>query len=140
MGKAVAGFTAQAKGRKLGIYQPANDKPDKKPKYGEEFFVELCGRSIPAKVTDDGIRAVSKDKALEPESVERYLVKAFGEDLDDVTAAMRHLAEGVDKEELDERAFGLYEKYRPNVASGTRGWGQKGELSIDGIRALGESR
>ena len=81
-------------------------------------------------------RAVTKDRAFEPESVERYLAKAFGDDLDDVTAAMRHLAESLGKEELNERAFVLYEKFRPNVASCTRGWEKKGASSIEGIRAL----
>lgn len=134
LGKAVASYTAQAKGRKQGIYQPSKDK------HGEEFFVELCGRSIPARTTDDGIRAVSKDKELDPESVERYLSKAFGEDLDDVTTAMRDLAKAVGKGELNGRAFGLYEDFRPNVASGTRGWGQKGSLDVDGIRAIAKSK
>ena len=32
---------------------------------------------------------------------------------------------------------GLYEKFRPTVARGQRGWGQKGELDLDVIRSLG---
>lgn len=53
-----------------------------------------------------------------------------------MTAAMRDLAGAVGKDELNERAFGHYEKFRPNVASGTRGWGQKGSFSVDGIWAF----
>lgn len=74
LGKAVAGYTAQAKGRRLGIYQPSKEKDKKKPQKGEEFGIKLCGRTIPARSTDEGIRAVSMDKELEPASVERYLI------------------------------------------------------------------
>ena len=34
------------------------------------------------------------------------------------------------EEELDKKAFGMYEKFRPNVPTGARGWGRKGELSL----------
>jgi len=40
---------------------------------GEEFFVELLGRTLPAVNTDEGVRAVIKSKPIEPEGVERYL-------------------------------------------------------------------
>lgn len=59
LGKAVAGLAAQTKGRSLGIFKPPKLEPGKKPKMhglGEEFWIELCGRSIPAKNTDGGVR------------------------------------------------------------------------------------
>src|ERR1043166_6331456 len=45
-GKAVAGLTAQSKGRRLGIYKPVplEIKKARTHKHGEEFFVEICGR------------------------------------------------------------------------------------------------
>ena len=59
LGKAVAGLNAQAKGRRLGIYRPKDEKPKKareKRMKGEGFLVEVCGRTVPAKNTDQGIR------------------------------------------------------------------------------------
>src|SRR3990172_8352208 len=54
-GKAVAGLNAQTKGRTLGIYSASkaaeSDKPPKKVGLGEEFWVEVCGRPVPAKNT-----------------------------------------------------------------------------------------
>jgi hypothetical protein len=46
LGKALAGLNAQAKGRRLGIFKPHEEKPTKarKRERGEEFFVENCGR------------------------------------------------------------------------------------------------
>src|ERR1035441_6934377 len=50
LGKAVAGLTAQSKGRRLGIYKPIPKeiKKARAQKRGEEFFVEICGRQVPA--------------------------------------------------------------------------------------------
>ena len=139
LGKALAGLNAQTKGRSLGIFKPpalaAGEKP-KKAGLGEQFWIELCGRPIPAKNTSDGVRAVVKDRPVEPGSVRKYLEGAFKSDLDAVRKAMRSLASAFAPEDLADRAFGLYERFRPQVASGRGGWGQKGELSLERIRSL----
>jgi hypothetical protein len=139
LGKAVAGLTAQSKGRRLGIYKPPEAKAGKPPRkhgLGEEFWIELCGRSIPAKNTDDGVRAVVKDKPITPEEVQRYLDRAFGDQLAPVRQALEGLAGSFKPDQLWERASGLYETSRPAIARGTPGWGQKGELDLDLIRSL----
>src|SRR5580704_13745243 len=60
LGKAVAGLNAQAKGRRLGIFKPHEEKAKKarEKERGEQFLIEVCGRPVPATNTDDGIRAV----------------------------------------------------------------------------------
>ena len=64
-GKCVAGLNAQSKGRSLGIF--SEPKPaerggtPKKRGLGEEFWIELCGRPIPAKNTADGAVKVCID-------------------------------------------------------------------------------
>jgi hypothetical protein len=140
LGKAVAGLTAQAKGRRLGIFKPPKleaGKQAKKHGLGEELWIELCGRSIPAKKTGDGVRAVVKDRPIDPELVRSYLARAFGDDLATVEKALQQLARALKPDDLAERAFGLYEEFRPAVARGQRGWGQKGELDLNLIRSLG---
>jgi len=93
LGKAVAGLTAQSKGRRLGIYKPMPQevKKARARKRGEEFLIEICGRPVPAIKTTDGVRAVIKNKPNEPKSVERYLESKFGDSLGTVRAAMRDL-------------------------------------------------
>lgn len=61
LGKALAGRNAQSKGRRLGIFKPHEEKTtaEREKERGEAFSIELCGRLVPAKNTDDGIRAVS---------------------------------------------------------------------------------
>src|SRR5512144_1203298 len=80
LGKALAGLNAQSKGRRLGIFKPT---PKELPRVrererGEEFWVELLGRALPAVTTDEGVRAVNKSEPITPESVEGYLEGKFG--------------------------------------------------------------
>jgi len=138
LGKAVAGLTAQSKGRRLGIFKPAPQeiKKARAKKRGEEFLVELCGRSIPAVNTPDGVRAVTHGAVVDAGGVERYLSSKFGDSLDTVRAAMQHLAKSYRAEDLAQNAFGLYESFRPEIPEGTKGWGAKGRLSVGDIRSL----
>jgi len=133
LGKAVAGLNAQAKGRRLGIYSPKEEKPkDTREKRGkhESFLVEICGRTVPATNTEDGIRATKKNEPIDPESVERYLNKKFGDDLDRVEEVMQQLAKSYKPKELADRAYALYEKFRPAIPSGKKGWGAEGDLDL----------
>jgi len=139
LGKAMAGLTAQTKGRMIGIFKPpklVEGKPPKKVGLGEEFWVEICGRPVPAKNTEDGVRAVVKDKPIEPASVEKYLGGKFGDDLDDVREAMKTLASAFAPDDLAGAAYSLYERFRPNIPPGKRGWGAKGTLDLKLIRSL----
>jgi len=141
LGKCLAGLNAQSKGRMLGIYGPPKSRdggPPKKVGLGEDFWIELCGRGLPAKNTDDGIRAVVKDKPIDPAAVQRYLEGKFGDDLQRVREAMAELAGSFAPGQLSERAYLLYERFRPKIPPGRRGWGAKGELNLDFIRSLGE--
>lgn len=143
LGKAVAGLNAQAKGRRLGIYGPPKGEGRgghaRKAGLGEEFWVDVCGRPVPARQTDQGVRAVVKADPIDPDKVHEYLKKKFGDALDDTLSAMRSLAGSFeDPEELENRAYGLYELFRPAVARGRKGWGQAGELDLDMIRSLAE--
>jgi hypothetical protein len=143
-GKAVAGLNAQAKGRTLGIYKSAKvhegGQPPKKSGLGEDFWVQICGRPVPAKNTRQGIRAVVLDKPIDPESVEEYLKKKFGQALPAVRRAMEELASSLPPTDLEQVAFSLYEKFRPQIPRGTKGWGQAGTLSLERIRSLVEAR
>jgi hypothetical protein len=140
LGKAVAGLNAQSKGRMLGIFGPPKKAegggPPKKAGLGEDFWVEICGRGVPAKNTDEGVRAVVKDKPIDPASVRKYLEGKFKDDLPGVREAMEALAGAFKPAELEEVAYKLYERFRPRIAAGKRGWGQKGALDLDLIRSL----
>ena len=142
LGKAVAGLNAQSKGRKLGIYEEKSEdekKEDKrKEKKVEVEIIEVLGRGVPVVETPRGLRAAIKGEAIHAESVDAYLKQKFGEDLDDARAAMQKLAKAYTPKQLESKGYDLYEKFRPQIPEGKKGWGAKGELDLDYIRSLAE--
>ena len=139
LGRALAGLNAQSKGRSLGIFKPPKfeaGKPPQKHGLGEEFWIDLCGRAVPARNTKEGVRAVVKDQPIDPKQVQGYLGRSFGENLATTRRAMEQLAKAHDPDTLAEEAFHLYERFRPQVAAGKGGWGQKETLDLTLIRSL----
>ena len=121
LGAAVAGTAARAKARRLGI---AEDHGEAKAKPGPRHTVHLMGRDIALEEAD-----------RQPAATRAYIERAFGDRLEEVREAMRALIARIPSEDLDRHAFRLYEQFRPEVPEGTRGWGAKGELHLDRIRA-----
>jgi len=142
LGKAVAGLNAQSKGRRLGIYEEKKDEDTKKEEKKKEpanlQFVELLGRGVPAVKTPQGLRAAIKGEEIDPQSVDKYLKQKFGDDLDEARAAMEKLAKAYTPKQLETQAYPLYEKFRPKIPEGMKGWGAKGELDLDYIPSLAE--
>ena len=141
LGKAVAGLNAQAKGRAIGIFGPpkAAERSSGLPRktgLGEEFWVTLVGRPVPAKRIEAGVRAVIKDQPIDPTGVQRYLESKFGEHLAPLRTAMETLAASVPPEDLEDVAYEWYETFRPKIPAGKRGWGVAGDLDLNLIGRL----
>ena len=139
-GKAVAGLNAQSKGRRLGIYEEKKDDDKEKDKMEEKTakpeFIEILGRGVPAIKTAQGLRASINGEEIDAESVQKYLKQKFGDDLDEARAAMEVLAKAYKPKQLETEAYSLYEKFRPKIPEGTKGWGAKGDLDLDYVRSL----
>ena len=144
LGKAVAGLNAQSKGRKLGIYEEKTEqekeKESKKKKQADQEteFIEILGRGVPAVKTPKGLRAAIDGEPIHAESVETYLKQKFKDDYNEARSAMVTLAKAYTPKQLESKAYGLYEKFRPEIPEGKKGWGARGELDLDYIRSLAE--
>lgn len=141
LGRAVAGLNAYSKGKSLGLFKPTpKEVKEKRRKLREKeaITVDLLQRAVPARRTPDGLRALSKNKPIDPDSVQRYLEKKFEDALDDTRKAMMHLAKSRKPDALAEDAYALYEEFRPDVPKGKKGWGSEGRLSLDKIRNLAD--
>ncbi len=142
LGRAVAGLNAQSKGRRLGIYEEKTEeekeREKKKEKPAKVEFIQILGRGVPTVKTPHGLRAAVDGKPLYAESVESYLKQKFGEDFGEARAAMEKLAKAYTPKQLESKAYDLYEKFRPEIPEGTKGWGAKGELDLEYIRSLAE--
>ncbi len=144
LGKAVSGLNAQSKGRRLGIYKPAEMTPEEEErrkkteeqKAAEVVMVEIAGRPVPTVHTDHGLRASIGGEEVDPKSAERYLQQKFGPGLEAARAALEELAQAYPPQELERRAFALYEQFRPAIPEGVRGWGAAGDLNLDRIHAM----
>jgi hypothetical protein len=143
LGRAVAGLNAYAKGVKLGIYEPAPatvKKQRKELEHGARLTVSLLHRAVPVTQTPAGLRALAKEKPIDPASVERYLASKFGPSLAAVRRAMADLAGALPPRELADRAYALYEKFRPDIPPGVSGWGAAGVLDLGSIEQMAKKR
>ena len=139
LGRAVAGLNAYAKGVPIGLFQPTPQEVKeqrRKMRAEDALSVDLLHRAVPARQTEDGLRALSKDRPINPESVQRYLEGKFGDALDDAEEAMGALARALPLSELASKAYELYEAFRPEIPAGKKGWGAAGRLDLDRIRAM----
>jgi hypothetical protein len=137
LGQALAALNAQSKGRRLGIYDAGEKQEgEEKRRSPATSALHLLGREIPIVKVGGAIRAAPGGEPIKPEAVRTYLEKKFGENLAEARAAMEALARSVTPTQLEARAFPLYEKFRPQVPEGKKGWGAKGELDLDMIRRL----
>jgi hypothetical protein len=82
---------------------------------------------------DGELRAADGDHPADPAADQRYLIRAFGDRLDEVRLAMLRLAERFDLVTLNRIGFRFYKKFRPDVPPGNEGWAAKSVLDIDKI-------
>lgn len=142
LGRAIAGLTAQSKGRRLGIYAPGSEASRKRVITQREEMgagsVAFMGRELPCVRTELGLRALSGGSPIEPESVRAYLSSRFKDHLSVVEAQLTALATTFDPAELETRAMDLYMRFRPEVPKGEAGWGRMGLLDLDKVAGLAE--
>jgi hypothetical protein len=103
VGRAVAGLNAYSKGVSLGLFQPTPREVKerrRKMRKEETVTIDLLHRAVPAKHTDEGLRALSGESPIRPESVEKYLEGKFGGALQDVSRAMLELAKSFPPSQL----------------------------------------
>jgi hypothetical protein len=137
LGQALAALNAQSKGRRLGIFEADGKKETgenkKTPTAGA---VRLLGRDVPIQKASGDLRAAPGGEVIQPKAVRTYLESKFGEHLAETRAAMEALAMSLTAAQLETRGFSLYEKFRPQIPEGKKGWGAKGELDLALIRRL----
>jgi hypothetical protein len=134
LGRAVAGLNAYSKGVSLGLFQPAPkgvQAQRRRMRKEETVTVDLLHRAVPAKHTNEGLRALSGESPIHPESVQKYLDSKFGDALENVSNAMLGLAKSLPPSHLAEKAYTLYEKFRPEIPPAKKRWGASGKLDLD---------
>ena len=57
-----------------------------------------------------------------------------------VRSAMQKLAKAYKPQEIAHDAYRLYERFRPDIPAGTKGWGAKGDLDLGLIGGLAKEK
>ncbi len=137
LGRFVAGSSARAKARRLGI---SDEKRDAEERHAwaaalqpRRQTVHLLGRDIPVMAADDGTLRVEDDgKPASAKSVQSYIARAFGDRLAEARTAMEALAASLQPEELNRVGFRLYERFRPALFEQRR----RASLAIPSLRRV----
>src|SRR3954447_19172076 len=145
LGRVVAGTNARIKARAIGLEaekEPADMRDVARREEARRAraalrTIHLLGRGIAVVEGPEGLRAAEDGKPASAASARAYVEKAFGPHLAEAKAAMRRLAGSLPPEELNRVGFRLYERFRPEVPSGAKGWGAKGMLDLAKIEAAG---
>ena len=136
LGRAVAGSSARAKARAIGLDEGEREEGVRGGTKGPEHrvaparTVHLLGRDVPVAEVKGGIRALEHGEPTSPRPARAYVERAFGDHLPVVRRAMERLAASLDPAELNRVGLRLYERFRPEVPAGNRGWGAKGVLDL----------
>ena len=134
LGRAVAGLNAYKSGGHLGLFRPTPEterERRRKARAGETLQVYLLHRAVEAVQRPDGVRATNKERIISPDNVDQYLRGRFGESFDVAHRAMADLAKSLPPDVLADRAYALYERFRPATPVGVDGRGMSGTLDLD---------
>ncbi|KAF1344259.1 hypothetical protein BDV97DRAFT_78453 [Delphinella strobiligena] len=142
-GQAISTLCAISKGRAIGKIDPPTTSSEQQAKKsatkdGEEdglSELKIMHFSLPLK---EGV-VVLQGKEKKNANEEALRAKFGGEDV--YERVKRVFGERLEawkgrEGELNDRAFGMYEEFRPDVATGQRGWGRKGSLSLAKVREV----
>jgi len=94
LGRAVAGLNAYSKGVSLGLFQQTPKEVQEQwrnMRKKEAVTVDLLHRAVPAKRTDEGLRALSGESPIRSESVQKCLESNFRDALEDVSKVVLEL-------------------------------------------------
>ena len=145
-GSAVSSICAVAKGRSIGTVPEKDDSEAKQEKHEkakekQKDLNEIDIMHFKLRLKD-GLAVVGSEEKGKS-GAEDALRRKFGEAqydrvrdaFDDALASWKG-----EEEELNKKGFHMYELFRPDVSKGQKGWGRKGELSLETVASTVQKR
>ncbi|KAJ9663688.1 hypothetical protein H2198_000700 [Neophaeococcomyces mojaviensis] len=141
IGSSISTLCAISKGKAIGQIEPKDrsveeeDKRKKRKKEVKKETREIEVMGFPLHIKNNVVVLDGKEKPVK----EGLLKGKYGGD-DTFTKVKQVMEDALrswddNKDELDRKAFHMYEKFRPNVATGQSGWGRKGELNLHEVKS-----
>ncbi|KAK4936278.1 hypothetical protein LTR10_022806 [Elasticomyces elasticus] len=144
VGSAISTLCAISKGRSIGTIEESDKSPDEKAEKDAGKRAANAGADIEFQVMGFKLHVKNGDVLLQGKPKrgnEAPLKSKFGEDNYDKTKKIMEDAlatwKGKD-DDLNAKAFHMYEEFRPSVQSGQGGWGKKGALELDRVKEVVE--
>ncbi|KAG1806733.1 uncharacterized protein HD556DRAFT_334202 [Suillus plorans] len=126
-------MNAISKGVSLGLFDKPREKEIELIKDSTQPYVDLLGRRIPLyRTQNETWRALDNTSPALPSTAFSYISRAFRQTTPYVIGALRLLAKSFPPPELNNKGFGLYAEFRPDVD----GWGKRGEVRCEQILSL----
>jgi len=145
VGKAISAICAVSKGRSVGVFEKVEETEERRKEKEERRRraagleeVEVMGFRL--RLREEGEERLAVLSGRTEGGGEEGLRGKFGRMYERVREVMETGLESWkgEEEELDRRAFGMYEEFRPSVQQGQGGWGKKGELRLSRIESVVE--
>ena len=138
IGNSISTICAISRGRSIGVFEP-KDEPDEskhKPKKLAGNILELAVMGFPMQVKGNAIISKGTPKLANENSIKGK----FGSD-EKYEATRAAFQEALNswkgsEQELENKAFHMYERFRPNVSGGQQGWGRKGRLDLNVVHKI----
>jgi hypothetical protein len=137
-GAAVSVICAVAKGRSIGVVGEKDSEGKRGKKKGEEGK-EFDLMHFKLRLKDGLVVMGGKGKDGGEDALKRKFGEAGYVKVKGVFEEVLKSWKG-QEEELNKRAFHMYEDFRPDVKRGQKGWGRKGELRLGTVRSVVASK
>lgn len=138
-GSAISTITAIAKGRAIGTIEDKKDTEEKRKKKEQGptdvETIEVMQFKLRVKNGLAMVGSEQKGKAGNDGPLKSKFGEESYERVKETFEKSLKSWEG-DEEELNRKAFGFYEDFRPSVSAGQKGWGRKGVLKLDTVQKV----
>ncbi|KAG2156137.1 hypothetical protein DEU56DRAFT_765719 [Suillus clintonianus] len=125
-------MNAISKGVSIGLFDKTRKKEIEPIKDSTQPYVDLLGRRPLYQTQNETWRALDNTSPALPSTAFSYISRSFRQTTPYVIGALRLLAESFPPPELNNKGFGLYAEFRPDVD----GWGKRGEVRCERILSL----
>lgn len=139
IGSSIASVPAVSQGRSIGTIQKLGKAKEdsggshQTRKAEDEGLTTVQVMGCPMTIQDDLVVVKGKPKSTREANLQRKYGDGRYEKVKDTMLEALGSWKG-EEDELDGKAFHLYERFRPDVAKGLKGWGRKGDLHLSRIK------
>ncbi|KAL0576922.1 hypothetical protein V5O48_005068 [Marasmius crinis-equi] len=125
-------MNAISKGVTLGIFEEGKEKGLDASRGGTQPYVDFIGRRPLYQTQEEDWRALLKGTPAKPSAAYGYISRSFRQTTPYITGSLRLLANSFTSQEINDKAWSLYIRFRPEVNE----WGKRSQVKCLDILTL----